>query len=73
MKKLMATHNKPKLSLQHGKFVSGVDAREVRVMAVAENYAMVRRAGAFPYVAPIRELVFKESAKKQNRKAEPSN
>lgn len=29
---------------------------EVRVMAVAEGYAMVRRKGCMPYVAPVKEL-----------------
>ena len=30
--------------------------REVRVMSEAEGYAMVRRKGAMPYVAPLKEL-----------------
>jgi hypothetical protein len=29
---------------------------QVRIMAVAEGYAMVRRNGAVPYVAPLNEL-----------------
>lgn len=33
-----------------------LDAREVILMAVSGNYAMVRRKGAMPYVAPINEL-----------------
>jgi len=32
------------------------DEWEVKVMAVSEGYAMVRRKGAMPYVAPIKEL-----------------
>lgn len=32
------------------------DLREVRVMAVAEGYAMVRRKGAIPYVARVNEI-----------------
>ena len=32
------------------------EEREVRIMAVAEGYAMVRGKGAVPYVAPLNEL-----------------
>lgn len=32
------------------------DRRDVRVMAVAEGYAMVRRKGAIPYVCSVAEL-----------------
>ena len=32
------------------------EEREVRIMAVVQGYAMVRRKGAAPYVAPLNEL-----------------
>lgn len=32
------------------------ELRDVRVMAVAEGYAMVRRKGAIPYVCSVTEL-----------------
>lgn len=70
MKRIFAIHNNPTVQLLNGKFVKGVDPREVRVMAIAENFAMVRRKGAMPYVAPVRELVFNEVEKRQNRKAD---
>jgi hypothetical protein len=43
--------------LINGKWVDKIDEREVRVMAVAEGYAMVRRKGAIPYVCPVKEIV----------------
>lgn len=68
MRKQYAIHNKPGFTLRAGlKADPVVDRRSVRVMAEAEGYAMVRRKGAMPYVAPIRELQFvakKEDADK---------
>jgi hypothetical protein len=32
------------------------DRREVTVMCVSGNYAMVRRKGCYPYIAPIKEI-----------------
>lgn len=37
-----------------------VERRDVRVMAVAEGYAMVRRPTAMPYVARLKELEFQK-------------
>lgn len=52
----MAVHHAPCVLLQDGRFVHSTEPREVRVMARAEGYAMVRRPGAMPYVAPEKEL-----------------
>jgi hypothetical protein len=52
-----ATHNKPVLVLDPLKgFVRETERRQVRILAVAEGYAMVRRPRAVPYVCPIKEL-----------------
>lgn len=56
LRKGKAIHNKPDCKLVDGKFVWFIDPREVRIMAIAENYAMVRRKGAMPYVASVKEL-----------------
>lgn len=37
---------------------------EVRVMAEAENYAMVRRKGCVPFVVPVKELSTLHAGKK---------
>lgn len=42
--------------IKDGKFVDEVCKFEVRVMAIAEGYAMVRRKGALPFVCDIRNL-----------------
>jgi hypothetical protein len=34
----------------------GRERREVRIMAIAEGYAMVRRKGAMPYICDVKEL-----------------
>lgn len=39
-----------------GKWIDEVTLWEVRVMAEAEGYSMVRRKGCYPYVCPIKEL-----------------
>ena len=51
-------HRKPESSWSQetGQPITIYDEREVRVMAIAEGYAMVRRKGAMPYVAPAKEL-----------------
>ena len=42
--------------MEAGKWVYAEDRRKVRVMAIADGYAMVRLKGAMPYVCPIKEL-----------------
>ncbi len=49
-------HKCPKAELDNGKVVYSIDLRDVRVMASAEGYAMVRRLGCIPYVCLIEEL-----------------
>ncbi len=39
-----------------GKFIQRTVEWEVRVMAIAENYAMVRRKGCMPFVCALAEL-----------------
>lgn len=42
--------------VKNGKIEAVTDLRDVRVMAVSEGYAMVRRKGAMPYVCSIKEI-----------------
>lgn len=51
-----ATHLAVITVVEMGNFVRKTDPREVRVMAVAEGYAMVRRKGCMPYVASTKEI-----------------
>ena len=51
-----ATHYARVYELKDGKTQCSLDLRKVRVMAVAEGYAMVRRKGAMPYVCSIKEI-----------------
>ena len=51
-----ALHYAMVYGLKNGKMETSTDLREVRVMAVAEGYAMVRRKGAMPYVCSIKEI-----------------
>jgi hypothetical protein len=44
------------VAFKDGKVVYETEEREVRVMAIAEGYAMVRRKGAMPYVCNLKEL-----------------
>ena len=43
-------------AISDGKFVTVKDEFEVRVMAIAEGYAMVRRKGCMPFVCRIKDL-----------------
>lgn len=49
-------HNAPRVVLKDGRFTNVIEPRQVRVMAEAEGYAMVRVKGGMPYVAPINQL-----------------
>lgn len=51
-----AIHRVEVLNVVKGAFDWGKEARPVRIMALAEGYAMVRRKGSIPYVAPIKDL-----------------
>ena len=57
MKRERAIHvvRKP-ASLRAGKWEYGIEERDVFVMARVDGYAMVRRPGCLPYVAPEEEL-----------------
>jgi hypothetical protein len=37
-----------------------IDRREVRILAIAEGHAMIRRKGAVPYICPVGELELPE-------------
>jgi hypothetical protein len=47
-------HDTPGFACEN--FKPHTEEREVRVMACSEGYAMVRRKGAMPYVAPIGQI-----------------
>ena len=55
---MKAIHHKPERvwSRETGQPITVFDDREVRIMAEAEGWAMVRRKGAMPYVCPSKEL-----------------
>lgn len=55
-KKRFAIHHFQTMAIVGGKFTPVVQPRRVRVMVIAEGYAMVRRPGAMPYVASAKEL-----------------
>jgi hypothetical protein len=55
-KREMAIHAAPKPVVVNGKWARALERREVTVMARADGYAMVRRKGCLPYVAPEKEL-----------------
>ena len=44
------------VAFKDSEWVYKTEEREVRVMAIAEGYAMVRRKGAIPYVCKLKEL-----------------
>lgn len=52
-----ATHNRPQSELRAGRMVK-LDPIpfEVRVMAIAEGYAMIRHKGCMPFVVSEKEL-----------------
>lgn len=56
-KRVPVVYLAPKIELVAGKFVTSVDERTVRIMGVAEGYAMVRRPGAAPFVVSLKDLV----------------
>lgn len=51
-----AIHNAPRIEVIAGKFVNIIQKRDIKVMAVADGYAMVRRPRAMPYAAPLMEI-----------------
>ncbi len=53
--KAILTKSSP--AIVDGKIIQEVSTFEVRVMAVAENYAMVRRKGAMPFVCNVKDLM----------------
>jgi hypothetical protein len=55
-KKVMATHANKTPHLADGRIQDRIELRRVEVLAEAKGYAMVRRPGCMPYVAPIKEI-----------------
>lgn len=56
-----ATYNKRDYDLKDGKMVEVIKPMSVRVLAISDSYAMVKRndlPGYFPLVARIKDLVF---------------
>jgi len=51
-----AIHHAPVARVSNGIVSIVIDDRDVRIMSVAEGYAMVRRKGAMPYVCMADEL-----------------
>ena len=47
----------------------GREEREVRIMAVSEGYAMVRRKGMIPYIADVKELSMRKHIQAPNDQA----
>jgi len=47
--------------IKHGVFEPSVDRIKVRIMAIAEGYAMVRRKGAMPFVCNVKDLEYDEN------------
>lgn len=43
-------------------WITTYDTRDVILMSIAGNYAMIRRPSCFPYVAPLKELTCASSA-----------
>lgn len=57
MKKVYAIHHCPVCNLIDGKIVWSIDHRDdIRVLATAEGYCMIRRPRASPYVCPEKEI-----------------
>lgn len=54
--KELAIHNRCVPHIMGGKIVPKIEQCEVRVMARAEGYVMVRRPGAVPFVVHEKEL-----------------
>lgn len=55
-KKQFAIHHFQTMEIVGGKFTPVVHPRRVRVLVIADGYAMVRRPGAMPYVASVKDL-----------------
>ncbi len=53
-------YHQPNTVVREGKFVKEISKIEVRVLAIAEGYAMVRRKGAMPFVCNVRDLENKQ-------------
>ena len=47
---------------------SWIEKRTVKLMAVKDNYAMVRYPGCMPYVAPLKEIVFPDEKRRVSEK-----
>lgn len=43
-------------TIRDGKWVSVTDEFEVRIMAIAEGYALVRRKGCMPFACSVEDL-----------------
>jgi len=56
----MVNHDCPGVFWRVDKYERTIDTREVKIMAVAKGYAMVRRPRAMAYVAPLKELSLKQ-------------
>lgn len=44
------------VEIKHGSFVKSTEQIKVRVMAVAEGYAMVRRPRAMPFAVSLKDI-----------------
>lgn len=55
-KKEFATYHREEVAIAGGKFVRAVTQHQVRVMARAEGYAMVRNPGCMPFVVSEKKL-----------------
>ena len=64
-KKQFAIHHFKTMEIVGGKFTPVARPRRVRVLVIAEGYAMVRRPGAMPYVASAKDLELIDEEAKQ--------
>lgn len=55
-KKVMATHTSKTPHVVDGRIQDRTELRRVEVLAEAHGYAMVRRPGCMPYVAPVKDI-----------------
>lgn len=60
MKKTYATYNKKVYEAVNGIIQFQIVPIDVRVMAIAEGYAMVRRKGAMPFCCLEKDLIIGE-------------
>lgn len=51
-----AIYIQTKPAIKDGKFIPVTDEFEVRVMVIAEGYAMVRRKGCMPFACSVKDL-----------------